>query len=503
MLTIAPENVWTTVYYDDRGASPLKNVLNHGLRVDVPGAEFTWDYKSGAWDGKTQLWEDRHDMGAVRIRTGLMQRLIAHLDAGGIPWQRGVDHRNVPGDTVLQPTQVKLRPYQHEALKVALEHVQPQFGWWPRGVQQIATGGGKTELAVAMYEMNPVPTFFLVHRKDLLLQAKERFERYGHEVGIIGSGKFDPVPGINIATMQTLRATFANPTSGKAMLLWALIEDCQQVFFDECHLMASSLDKGNEFVDVADKFDVPFRWGLTATPFMRTAYDNLLLEGVTGPSLFQITTKELIELGYLTRPKVVMKKVPGNLLVTSDWKSSRSNKAKAEYWRRVEEKGIKFNDARTDLVVDEIVNGPYPALVLVKTVEQAKFIEGKFRLREGASPLHDVTRFKFLSGKTSAKLRREAVAEMQAGTLDVICATTIFDEGVDIPELRKVVLAGGGKSQVKLIQRVGRALRIADGKETATIIDFDDEHHSMLKRHAKERRKVYKEQEFEVVDEEI
>jgi superfamily II DNA or RNA helicase len=106
-----------------------------------------------------------------------------------------------------------------------------------------------------------------------------------------------------------------------------------------------------------------------------------------------------------------------------------------------------------------------------------------------------------LSGKDTAKVRRAAIARLQDGSLHALIATTIFDEGVDIPELKKVILASGGKSQVKLIQRVGRAVRLANGKTEAMIVDFQDAHNPTLKRHAAARRKVYKEQEFDVVEE--
>jgi superfamily II DNA or RNA helicase len=103
-----------------------------------------------------------------------------------------------------------------------------------------------------------------------------------------------------------------------------------------------------------------------------------------------------------------------------------------------------------------------------------------------------------LSGKDKTATRRQAVADLQSGKVRAILCTTIFDEGVDIPELRKVILASGGKSQVKLLQRIGRGLRLADGKSSVEIVDFADKHHEMVRRHALERMKRFKEEGFEV-----
>lgn len=496
MINIEPGNVWTCVLYDKQGASPLKNILNSGLQVDVPGAKYTWAYKSRQWNGKACLWEDivdgHNQHVGISIRTGLLPRLTKLLDKGKVPWQYGADRRNLPLNHQLNKTQVKLRDYQYDAVKAAFGHTQGNLGWWPRGVLEMATGSGKTNVAVAMYEMNPVPTFFLVHRKDLLIQAKERFEQYGHTVGVIGGGEFNPVAGLNIATLQTLKSIFEDTESTRAGSLAVMMLNCKQVFFDECHLMASSLEKGNEFVGVADKFDVPFRWGLTATPFMRTAYDNMLLESVTGHSLYRLTSKQLIDMGYLTSPKVIMKHVPDKMNITLDWKKGRANTAKTKHWRKVESQGIKNNEIRTNLILDEMEKGPYPILVLVKTVEQANYIQKMYVSRGHAIP-------QFLSGKDKAVTRREAVRDLRDGTTKLLIATTIFDEGVNIPELAKVILASGGKSAVKTIQRIGRALRKAPGKTEAVIIDFQDGHHKMLKKHADARMKIYEEQEFEIV----
>ncbi len=811
MVIISPGNIWSYVDYDDRSASPLRNILNLEFKIEVPGAKYLYAFKSGEWDGHARLWEMEGK--GFKLRTGLVPKLISMLERGGVPWQPGTDQRNLPRGHQFLQTKVPLYDYQFAAVKAAFQNTQTGFGWWPRGVLEMATGcvdadteylsptgwcriadyepeglvaqynedssisfmrpekyikvpcsefweiktkyglnqrlsdehqivykstkrgknllkisaaemidrhhknkwgfkchfittfnglrtpprgidltdnhlrlqvaviadgsfdprvstkravlrlkkqrkkdrlerllfassipfkkqkcssavgfdvytfnapmrckefgpsfwaatneqlevirnevlywdgncknefytsnettadfiqyaftaggkrvsqnwqhriregrkdslecklqisdralvtminsrkklniskvastdgfkycftvpsgmlllrrnhrifvtgnSGKTETAVAMYQMNPVSTFFLVHRKDLLIQAKKRFEKYGHSPGVIGGGEFNPIAGLNIATLQTLKKIFDKPDDTRAFSLAALLINCEQVFIDEAHLLSSSLEKGNEFMGVADRFDVPFKWGLTATPFMRSSYDNLLLEGATGSSLYTINAKTLIDMGRLTPPIVTMKHVPGKMEVSMDWKKAKSNKARSAHWRDVEMKGIKFNEVRTDLIIEEIKAGPYPLLTLVKTVEQAEFIKKLYRVKYGKD-------LQFLSGKDKATVRRDAAQALQDGTLDTLLTTTIFDEGVDIPNLRKVILASGGKSAVKTIQRVGRALRKADGKTSAMIIDFKDGHHPMLERHAKARKKIYDEQEFKVITE--
>ena len=502
MIEIKVGNVSSEIIPDQRSASSLKALLMRDFKVDIPGAKFTWAVKSGHSDGKACLWEKNEEEDIeLKIRSGLLPRLTAAMTKANIEFTITGDNRGLTSPK-LSGTKVPLFSYQYEAVKAAFGNTT-DIGWTPRGVLEVATGGGKTEIAVSMYEMNPVPTFFLVHRKDLLLQAKERFLKYGHKSGVIGDSKFQPQANLNIATLQTLKKILIDPRHKNYKKTVELIQSCKQVFFDECHLFASNLDKGNEFIAVADAFESPYRWGLTATPFMRSQYDNMLLEGVAGPSIYKIGYADLVKLGRLTPAKVIIKRVKGSVNVTEQPGGRSSNKAKADYWRRVEEKGIKSHVSRTESIIEEIKSGPFPLLVLVKTKDQAQYIQNVYQRDARNDGYVSAEPILFLSGASKAKDRREAIKDMQNGGRDVIMATTIFDEGVDIPSLRKVILASGGKSDVKVIQRVGRALRKSKGKDEAIIIDFDDRHHALLERHAKARQKVYKEQGYTIEEEKI
>ena len=59
-------------------------------------------------------------------------------------------------------------------------------------------------------------------------------------------------------------------------------------------------------------------------------------------------------------------------------------------------------------------------------------------------------------------------------------------------------MAGGGKSTVAQLQRIGRGLRIATSKYEILVIDFNDTSGAIMKRHSAARRKVWKDEGFTI-----
>ena len=73
----------------------------------------------------------------------------------------------------------------------------------------------------------------------------------------------------------------------------------------------------------------------------------------------------------------------------------------------------------------------------------------------------------------------------------VLIASKIFDQGVDIPELDALILAGSGKSSARALQRIGRVIRGYPGKKWANVIEFWD-NAKYLESHSSARLKIYK-----------
>lgn len=70
-------------------------------------------------------------------------------------------------------------------------------------------------------------------------------------------------------------------------------------------------------------------------------------------------------------------------------------------------------------------------------------------------------------------------------------ATSLADEGLDVPRANILILAGGGRSGARIEQRTGRVLRTFHGKSRGVIYDFFDTQHYYLLAQSKRREKLY------------
>jgi superfamily II DNA or RNA helicase len=98
----------------------------------------------------------------------------------------------------------------------------------------------------------------------------------------------------------------------------------------------------------------------------------------------------------------------------------------------------------------------------------------------------------FLSGKDTTVKRREVMDDIRSGRLRHLIGTSIADEGLDMPILDALTLAGGGRSTTKVYQRIGRVLRPFAGKTDALVADFRLKQEEKINKHAGRRANVYR-----------
>jgi superfamily II DNA or RNA helicase len=423
------------------------------------------------WDTHTRLFSLR----TRKFGTGLLPLVLAQAEKVGIPAEV-VDVRAgkppvLTADMVAELTEEPwtLRDYQIEQVRRVAEPVKPHQVPG-RGIIWSSTGSGKSRVAPAIAHAYGGNYVFLVHRAHLANDVASRWHALeGTKAGKILAGKVRPSDRFTVATIQTLKSRLK---TDRGLQQWA--ETVDGILADECHVFAAA-----DAVSVVQKFkNARVRIGLSGTPLDRSDKRSLVAIALMGPVIHKVRASTLIADGTIAKPVVK--------LVTCKQKSY------GETWQDVYDDLVVNSVERNTLIVNEMLTHERPGMVFVRRIPHGHNLV-RMAERAGLS-------VRFVEGSRDARQRDRAIKDLSEAKLDYIVASDVFNEGVDIPALRTVVLAAGGKSTVKVLQQIGRALRKSDGKTVASIIDIDDRGNKWLRQHSLERVRVMRREGYDVVE---
>lgn len=343
----------------------------------------------------------------------------------------------------------KLLPFQAEAAKAMLATkcctvVGP-------------CGAGKSELISYIIGALGLPTLLIVHTKDLADDLRSRItKRLGVEVGLIGDGVRD-IKRITVALIQSID-----------LETLALIKDkFGAVIVDECHHAAA-----DTYQTVLSALEVRHRYGLTATP---ERADGLrpFVHHQLGPVAHEITREDLVAAGRSVLPTF------RTVHTEFDFPYKRSAQ-----WPKLLAalETDKDRDALVTKVVAEQCAGELTAVCVGRVDHATRLADAMTSLGLRAVALH---------GKLPKSRRAAILDEAREGAVDVIVGTSLLDEGIDLPRLSRVVLAWPAKSASRIVQRIGRALRVCEGKAAPIVFDIVDSHVGVLRHQARARARIF------------
>jgi superfamily II DNA or RNA helicase len=157
-------------------------------------------------------------------------------------------------------------------------------------------------------------------------------------------------------------------------------------------------------------------------------------------------------------------------------------------WESIVDIGICQNNARNEYARDvAITHGDMQTLILVPRITLGEWYE------------HGIPGARLVHSKIGKKDRRSYMEEFKSGNLKTMIATSLADEGLDLPNAELLIMVSGGRSPQKTIQRASRVLRKTSDKNNATIYDFTDKFHPIGAFHARKRIKSYK--QLGIIDE--
>lgn len=465
----------------------ILKLLDNNLSYYVTGYQFTKAYRDGWWDNqkkKWQRWDGKNHLidSKLRFQTGLLERVKSIFNNKKIVYTLTDQRKVIKYGKKIKIKNVEERPYQKRVLDAALRY--------KGGIVKSATGSGKSVMINNLLSETNVKTMVYVIGIDLLYQMAETFKKMlGTDVGIIGDGVAD-IKKINVCTVWTAANALGNEyvpfddedrskkeklsDKDKAKIVKA-IKEAEMTIYDECQMLAA---KTLQVINSASE-NAYYKYGFSGTPF-RDDNADLLLEAVCGKIIAEVTPTELIRDNYLVKPTIYFLNVP-------EYAGDISSQYPSIYKTYIVE-----NEVRNDKIIksaEKLIGAGRKVLILVKNIRHGEILyeelEKKFVVY-------------FVKGDIDSEERNTIRQDFIKGKIDLIIASVVYDQGVDLPNLDALILAGSGKSSGRALQRIGRVIRPAKGKKDAIVIDFLDNAKYLLE-HSRKRMDIYsREAGFEI-----
>lgn len=471
LIRIGYNNVHAKLY----GASDdVKLLVSSALSYYVEGYEYMDAFRSKRWDGRSTFF----NFGQATFPRGFVDDVETLLVSRGFTVQRVAKPLPVP----LGPMDPKVDDFPDD----------PRYDYQPETVRRlidkgqiiarVATGGGKSKIAKLATARINRPTLFLTTRKILMHQMAKGYLTAGVKVGVVGDGEWTP-GFVNVGMVQTLAKRLEEPD---VMDLSAnakrqrktreetirFLESVEFLIGEEAHESG-----GNSYYEVLKHLkNASYRLALTATPFMRDGQEaNMRLKAAFGPVAIDVSEKLLIERGILATPIFSIRKTKAPPILR-----------KTTPYARAVELGIVENPERNADIVAMALEAKrfgLPVLILVQRKTHGKLLSKMLSEK--------IVSNDYIFGEDDAESRENSLERLRTGQIDALIGSTIVDVGVDVPAIGLIILAGGGKAEVALRQRIGRALRAKKGLPNfAFVVDYLDEHNSTLRKHALTREAI-------------
>lgn len=356
---------------------------------------------------------------------------------------------------------IELRQYQKEAVAALYQHL---FDKPTNPCIVIPTGGGKTPVIATICKDVAGAwggkVVILAHVKELLQQSANKLHDICPEVpfGIYSAGlnRRDLHYPVTIAGIQSIYKRA--PMLGKVDL----------ILVDEAHLIPPDGEGMYQtFLNEMRSLNPQLRiGGLTATPY-RTSTGNICTpEGILNEICYEISVKELIVKGYLTKLKTKASKIKVDLSEVhvrgGEYLAEELEDAMAdsEIVRAAIEELLSLADKRKSV------------LIFACGVDHAKEIVGRLSIDHCIS-------CGLVTGETPAEERANTLQAFKDGNLKYLCNINVLTTGFDAPHIDCVAMMRPTLSPGLYYQMVGRGFRIHPGKENCLVLDYGEN----VKRH--------------------
>ncbi len=373
-----------------------------------------------------------------------------------------------PGESeaeILEPP-----PKRHDVQIEALARLREvRAKGWRRALAVLATGLGKTWLAAFDHQQlreeigAPPRLLFLAHRKELLTQAAQTYRRevyangFRARVGWCLGDECDLSADLVFASVAKLsRAEHLTKLAGQRF---------DYVVVDEVHhAAANSYRRILSALEEDPKTQPRFVLGLTATPDRADSRDIMGLFddhiAYTAGVERGVAIERLVPFHYFgVKDDIDYSNIP--------WRNRRFDPEKLAALTQTEARMKSMWRAWGEHTGTR-------TLIFCCSIPHANFVR--------AWLLNAGVRVRAVYSGEGSDDRDAAMRDLNSGAIDAVCSVDVFNEGVDIPTVDRVVMLRPTESSVIFLQQLGRGLRAATGKKSVTVIDFVGNHRIFLER---------------------
>jgi len=440
-------------------------------------------FKRKVWDGKVRLYNQI----TRELNVGLWQHLkkfcadrfyplqIIDNDEFGHPELKNhVKHQELVKYLESLGNKFEVRDYQYDAISHGIQN--------KRAILLSPTGSGKSFIIYNLLrwyqEVEQGKSLVIVPTTSLVEQMYKDFEEYGWDVEAnchkvySGKDKNTDKPVI-ISTWQSIYKLGTD---------W--FEQFGAVFGDEVHGF-----KAKSLSGIMNKcINAEYRFGTTGT-LDGTETNKLVLEGLFG-SVYRVTTT--VEL----QKKKTLAGLNINVMLLRyhndicHWMQNKTYQEELDY--------IVTNEARNKFITNLSLSLEGNTLVLFQFVEK----HGKVLYDMMTEKAEEGRKIFYVSGEVDTADREQirGIVEKQKNAI-IVASLGTFSTGINIRNLSNICFASPSKSQIKVLQSIGRGLRKSDDGRDTTLYDIADDFHTkgyknFTLRHSAERIKIYTKEGF-------
>lgn len=317
---------------------------------------------------------------------------------------------------------------------------------------------------------------------------------------------------MNLQTSDDVKDYFEGVQKRYKKLLYSLNKEAYEKYYDAIDLLNNTRAV---VCDEAHRAGAESYWkvfhyltnarvkvGLTGTLDKTKKISMAHIRGLFGKDLVKVTNKQMIERGVSARPHIRLVPIDEPTDLEPRIQATMMAKGYSQLptadllsYQIAYDLGVVHNEYRNRVVAELAYKASskldkQAVLIMVTSIEHGELI-GEQLDKLGAE-------YQFLQGKDDSATREKAIDDIVSGKLKIVIATKIFEAGIDIPNLKVLILCDALKSYISVIQKIGRVLRVMPDKRDVFIFDIVDRTQSSLFKHAQDRVRYYKDEGFEV-----